>query len=882
MSIRVKAALTIMSIVFVITAAYLVLSLSFTRQNMVKTIEQDLSIAIEIANDLVATKISLLELDAAMVAERLLKADSVEEMTELMKSQLEEFDDFISLTLHNRNEIIAHYGEPVSNDIFPNETQYLLVVYHGEAIFSTTQYNNISGKLVMHLYVPMRGDLVLSATIPGMLFTNLLSDYRLWRTGNIFMLDETGLIIAHYRHEFVLNRNNFILESNTNPELQSIGSFFQKIITSEQSLGTYKFEGVERLCIYKDITGSSVRWHIAVSVPLSESPLVTVRNDLLFSALCFLVIGVLISIFISGLVAGPFYKIEEQNRNLEELNEIATAASEAKTIFLAKMSHEMRTPLTAIIGFSELSLDSRQLNEENETNIEKVYNSGITLLSTVNDILDISKIEAGKFELVPAEYETSSMLNDTITQSVMRIGQKPIKFILSISENMPACLYGDDLRIKQIISNLLSNAFKYTKEGSVELGVSCEREGDTVWVTVRVSDTGEGIRPEDIDKLFTNYSQMDTSINHHIEGTGLGLPIIKKTAEMMGGTITVESEYGKGSVFTVKFRQQFVADGVIGVEVVNSLKKFRYADHKRRRGQNLVRINLSYARVLVVDDVTVNLDVAKGMMKPYRLLIDCATNGQEAIDAIRAEKVRYNAIFMDHMMPGIDGVEATRIIREEIGTEYAKTVPIIALTANAIAGNEEIFLSKGFQAFLTKPIEPARLDAVIHEWVRNTELEKTFVDQQINIGGQTFLDKRSGKERRTAERRRGFDRRIFGRGISGLDIGRGLKFFNGDNESYLQVLHSYTVNIPPLIDVAGKVNKENLADYATTVHGIKSSSRGIGAEELGSKAETLEKAAKEGDLDFVIANNTVFIAEAEKMISELNDLFRQRAAENQN
>jgi signal transduction histidine kinase/DNA-binding response OmpR family regulator/HPt (histidine-containing phosphotransfer) domain-containing protein len=872
MSMRVRAALVIMAIVFVITVAYLVLSLSFTRQNMVKTIQQELSLAIEIADDLVTTKINLLELDAAMVAERLLKADSVEEMVESMKSQLEEFNDFISLTLYNRNEIIANYGEPVPSDVF--------LIHNGETFFSTTQYNNLSENLVMHLFVPMGRDLVLSATIPGMLFTDLFSDYRLWRTGNIFMLDETGILIAHYRREFVLNRDNFILESKNNQELQSIGNFFHKIITSEQGLGTYRFEGVERLCIYRHIVGSREGWHIAASVPVSESPLISLRNDLLLSALCFLIIGVLVSIFISGLVAQHFNKVEEQNRNLEELNEIAMAASEAKTIFLAKMSHEMRTPLTAIIGLSELSLDTGQLNEENETNLEKVYNAGITLLSTVNDILDISKIEAGKFELVPSEYETSSMLNDTITQSVMRIGGKPINFILSISENLPACLYGDDLRVKQVMNNLLSNAFKYTKEGTVELGVSCEREGDTVWVTVKVSDTGEGIRPEDMDKLFTNYSQMDTNVNHHIEGTGLGLPIIKKTVEMMEGAITVESEYGKGSVFTVRFRQQFVTDAVIGVEVVNSLKKFHYSDHKRRRSQNLVRINLSYARVLVVDDVTVNLDVAKGMMKPYRLHIDCASNGQEAIDAIRAEKFRYDAIFMDHMMPGIDGVEATRIIREEIGTEYAKTVPIIALTANAIVGNEEVFLGKGFQAFLTKPIEPARLDAVIHEWVRNTELEKTFVDQQVNVGGKTFLDQRSGKERRRAERRSGFDRRIFGKGISGLDIGKALKFFNGDNESYLQVLHLYTFNIPPLLDVAENVNKENLADYAITVHGIKSSSRSIGAEGLANKAEALEKAAKEGDIDFVIANNAAFIAGAEKIIGELNNLFRQRAVEN--
>jgi signal transduction histidine kinase/CheY-like chemotaxis protein/HPt (histidine-containing phosphotransfer) domain-containing protein len=783
---RVKAAFVIMSIVFVITAAYFFLSLTFTRQNLVKTIEQDMSLITKITNDFITTKISLLHSDTATVAERLLKADSNEKMTEIMISQLEEFDDFISLTVYDRKGIIANCGEPASHDIFIAENKYIQAAFRGESIFSTTHYNNSSEAFTMRIFTPMGDESVLSATIQGMLFTNLLSDYRYRQTGNIFM----------------------------------------------------------------NITGSSSDWHIVVSAPLNESPLVSLRNDLLFSALFFLAVGVLISIFVSGIVAQHFNKIEKQNQNLSELNKIAAAASEAKTSFLARMSHEMRTPLTAIIGLSDLTLETGQLNEENTENLDKIYNAGKTLLSTVNDILDISKIEAGKLELIPAEYETSSMLNDTITQNIMRIGDKPIKFILSINENLPTRLYGDDLRVKQIMNNLLSNAFKYTRGGTVELGVNCEREGNTIWMTTQVSDTGKGIRPEDVDKLFINYNQVDTKINHHIEGTGLGLSITKKMAEMMGGTIIVTSEYGKGSIFTAKFRQQYVTDTVIGAETVNSLKNFHYSDHKRRHSLHPARINLSYARVLVVDDVTVNLDVARGMMKPYKMHVDCVTGGQEAIDAVRAEKVRYNAIFMDHMMPEMDGIETTRIIREEIGSEYAKTVPIIALTANAIIGNEEMFLGKGFQAFLSKPIEHARLDTVIQKLVRNEELEKTLAADC------------------------GYDQRTFSRDITGLDMCKGLKRFNGDQDSYLDILRSYTINIPPLLDALGKVDKGNLADYAITVHGIKSSCRSIGAEALGNKAEALEKAAKEKDFSFVITNNAVFIDETEKLIDELNDMLR--------
>jgi signal transduction histidine kinase/AmiR/NasT family two-component response regulator len=640
------------------------------------------------------------------------------------------------------------------------------------------------------------------------------------------------------------------------------------MVSSENGSGSYFFEGEERLCIYRHITGSRAGWRLAISVPLNESPLVSLRKDLLFSALCFLIAGVIISIFFSGFVARPFYKNEEQNKSLEELNETVLAASRAKTSFLAKMSHEMRTPLNAILGLSSLVLETDDLDEEISTNFEKINNAGATLLSTVNDILDISKIEAGKLELVPVDYEFPSILNDTITQSILHIGEKPIKFALEIDENLPARLFGDDLRVKQIMNNLLTNAFKYTKEGTVELSVNCERDGDSVWLTASVRDTGIGIRNEDLDSLFSEYAQMDTKTNRKVTGTGLGLPIVQRITEMMEGSIKVESEYGKGSTFTVRVKQKFVTDEIIGANVVDNLKKFRYSDQKRRSSSRLLRINLSYARVLVVDDVEINLDVAVGMMKPYKMQIDCVTSGLAAVNAIKNEKVRYNAIFMDHMMPEMDGIEAVRIIRKEIGTEYAKTVPIIALTANAIVGNEEMFLSKGFQAFLPKPLEIARLDTVLRQWVRDKEqdisLDESLVDKQINDD----QDKKSGNN--WIE---------LGKKIPGLDVSKGIKRFSNDEESYLYILRSYVKNTPGLLASVKAVTEEKLADYAIVVHGIKGSSRGICAEPLGDKAEALEHAAKAGDFAFVEANNSFFIEETEKLINDLTGMFRQMTSD---
>ncbi|MDR0315945.1 MAG: PAS domain S-box protein, partial [Treponema sp.] len=405
----------------------------------------------------------------------------------------------------------------------------------------------------------------------------------------------------------------------------------------------------------------------------------------------------------------------------------AETASEAKSRFVANMSHEMRTPMNVIVGLTDLMLEEEDTPGKIKETLQKINTAGSTLMGLINDVLDISKVEAGKVELTPEKYDVASLLNDIITLNIIRIEEKPITFKLDIDEELPRSLFGDDLRVKQILNNLLSNAFKYTKEGTVTLGVDCRyegrRHGDTVWVSFCISDTGIGIRDEDIDKLFTDYNQVDTKANRKIEGTGLGLSITKKFVELMGGEITVESEYGKGSTFRVRIRQGFVTDKPIGKEIVESLRDFRYSDKKKLVQEKLVRSDLSYAKVLVVDDFQTNLDVAAGMLRKYKMHVDCVTSGQEAVDRIQAGEPVYNAIFMDHMMPEMDGMEATRLIRA-LGTDYAKRLPVIALTANAVAGSEQMFLDNGFNAFLPKPVNVMNLDAVIQKWVRNKAKEK--------------------------------------------------------------------------------------------------------------------------------------------------------------
>ena len=524
-------------------------------------------------------------------------------------------------------------------------------------------------------------------------------------------------------------------------------------------------------------------------------------------------------------------EIEQRDKMLQEAVQEAQRANQAKSSFLANMSHEMRTPLNAVIGLSTLSLEANKLDEEDKLNIEKVYNAGTMLLNLVNDILDISKIEADKLELVPVDYDVPSIINDTMTQNMLRIGEKPIEFKLNVSEDMLARLNGDEQRVKQIMNNLLSNAIKYTDSGTVELSVRCnkrlsninqtqgEKEKEKVLLTFEVSDTGRGIKEEDIEKVFADYIKLDLEANRSIEGTGLGLPITKRIIQMMNGKIEVESEYGKGTVFTATIEQGYVSDAVLGADVVKNLRSFRYSEEKRDRNMRFTRINMPYAHVLVVDDQMTNLDVARGFLKPYKMQVDCVTGGQEAINAMKDSKVKYNAVFMDQMMPGMDGIEATRLIRE-IDTDYAHNIPIIALTANAIAGNEEMFLSKGFQAFLSKPINYINLDAVLRRWVRDKSKEETMVvdrpAEPEEIPDAAILEALSK--------------------IPMLNTKKALGMYAGSFDTYLTVLRSYCDNTPAVIEKLRDVSNENLSDYSIYVHGLKGSSASIGADSLSSNA----------------------------------------------
>jgi signal transduction histidine kinase/DNA-binding response OmpR family regulator/ABC-type amino acid transport substrate-binding protein len=512
-------------------------------------------------------------------------------------------------------------------------------------------------------------------------------------------------------------------------------------------------------------------------------------------------------------------------RDLEAAVKTAEAASQAKSRFLATMSHEIRTPLNAILGIAEIQLQNEKLFPDTEEALRNIYNSGDLLLSIINDILDLSKIEAGKLELVPANYEVASLINNTANINTMRIGGKHIKLKLSIDEKMPAVLLGDELRILQIFNNLLSNAIKYTDQGVVELSVSAEKgntEKDAMLVC-GVSDTGRGMSEEQLNKLFSEYVRFNTEANRMTEGTGLGLSITNNLVKLMGGEISVDSKMGKGSVFTVRLPQGKADFGILGKEMAEKLEKFQLNESKLARKAQIIFEPMPHGSVLIVDDVVSNLYVAKGLMKPYEMEIDTVNSGFEAIDKIEDGGV-YDIVFMDHMMPGMDGIEATQKIR---GLGY--TQPIIALTANAVVGQSDIFMKNGFDGFISKPIDMRQLDAILKKFVRDKA-------PKINESDSRKKDIQKGD--------------LMG------EIGQ------VPPELVKIVLQDVARSVAVLEELkkkGGVYTDDDIQEYTVNTHALKSALGNIGETEISAAAYKLEQAGRAKDAAAMKNETPVFL-----------------------
>ncbi|MBR6909960.1 MAG: response regulator [Lachnospiraceae bacterium] len=406
--------------------------------------------------------------------------------------------------------------------------------------------------------------------------------------------------------------------------------------------------------------------------------------------------------------------LEEQERSTDELMRIieakadeARAATKSKSDFLASMSHEIRTPINSVLGMNEMIL--RETEEENTRKYaEDIQHAGNMLLSLVNNILDFSKIESGKMEIIPVKYDMGILISDIKIIIANRALQKGLKFSVKVAPDMPRVLYGDEIRIKQIITNILTNAVKYTETGSVNFNVDFDKADErSVLLKVSISDTGRGMKEDDLNKLFSPFERIEELRNRHIEGTGLGMSIVQQLLALMGTRLNVKSVYGKGSTFEFVIRQEVVDWTQVGdMGSIVSVSRTKRVDTEQ--------FTAPLAKILVVDDIKMNLNVIVGLLKRTKIQVDTALSGAEAIDMAR--KKEYDILFIDHMMPEMDGIETLEKIKKD-RFALCREKPMIALTANAISGAREFYLKKGFVGYLSKPVDPKLLEKIIIEFL---------------------------------------------------------------------------------------------------------------------------------------------------------------------
>lgn len=710
----------------------------------------------------------------------------------------------------------------------------------------------------------------------------------------------------------------------------------------------YSYLGIDKFMHYQDLGIND--WSV---VSVVEKDVITSRSMKLTRQLS--MVGVAIVILFPLLLLFAISALEISKNSRETAN--------AKTAFLANMSHEIRTPMNAIVGISELLL-REDINSKQRNYVLNIVNAGNGLLTIINDILDLSKIESGKFTIVDEEYELESLIYDITTIASVKIADKPIEFLWDLAPNLPKYVIGDMIRVKQVLLNIVGNAIKFTKTGYIKVGIQAQFVDGQAILRIVVKDTGSGIEKQDLSKLFISFNQIDTHKNHSLEGTGLGLVISKRLCEMMGGNITVESEYGKGSTFIITIKQisnkSDVMMKITNPEKFNLLlleksdilrkhfnicldrlllphyickdfetfdnqlsidkythilldsKELQKLSNNNHNNVNLAKVivllntneqsqieeytssimvslfilqltaalgytktysnftkhsgidvfsitPMPFVRILIVDDNEVNLQIASGLMSPYHMDIHCALSGKAAVSMIKDNN--YDLVFMDHMMPEMDGVETVKCIRD-LSDEKKNSLPVIALTANVTQDARKLFVASGFQDFLSKPVETVQLNVILKKWLKeknderallNPEAAKKFKREIEKKDCKSVLDKISDSFADSTH----------------VDFAAGADKM-GSIEVYCSVLDTYCRSANEKLTMLPQLVETDLERFTIEIHGLKGSSGGVSAVFIAKAASELERLAKE-KRDLEIKNELPkFMQALENTLEEIN------------
>ena len=593
------------------------------------------------------------------------------------------------------------------------------------------------------------------------------------------------------------------------------------------------------------------QWHLVIVVETAE-----LYRDTTSVLIVSVLVGLAVFALISAFYILAYLHERKANKRIEEMKEIerqreyeakvlmlekaaADSANKAKSDFLADMSHEIRTPINAVLGMNEMILRESKDDSilEYSSNIKS---AGNTLLSIINNILDFSKIEDGKLSLVPVEFDVAEQINNLVNSISERARAKDLDFILDVDESLPSRLFGDDVRISQVIMNLLTNAVKYTEMGSVTLRVRNKGIADgNVKLRFDVIDTGIGIKEEDLDKLFQTFERIEEKRNRHIEGTGLGISIVCKLLSMMNSKLDVDSKYAIGSTFGFDLTLRVVDDTPVG----RLDEKKKVTSVGKDEAEHLYAPD---ARILVTDDNGMNLKVACNYLKLFGITPVTCSSGRETIELLKKDK--FDMLLLDHMMPHMDGIETLAALKEQ---DLLNGAVVIALTANAVVGAEEQYLNAGFDGYLSKPIMVEDIENALKKYLPASVIGKTEAKAEEKTASPLSLDKARS---------------------AGLNVDAGIGYACGEEDFYLELLSDYAgCASEKCSELNSYLENGDLKNYEILVHSLKSASRTIGADALSDQAKELEAASKNNDMDYVKAHHEEFIKDFKELAARLSD-----------